>query len=694
MKITNKKLGILIFTMLLCLQIMQLPSLVKAATIHNVSNVQQFDEAVSTINSTSGTHVINLHSDITFDGGTYIIPSIQNGDTTIIGNGHKITIVGNRNGLNVTNGATLSLGNSTDSYNTLTITYNGGELNLPMQSALVTVSGKSTVNIYDGVTIKDNVTSGFTHGGGLVIDDATLNMYGGVITNNKITTLGSYSGAGIALMNHSTAYILGNSKITNNTSVNNGGAIALHNYSTLNIADNVEISQNQAQTMSSDLSVKWGGGAIYAHNSFVNISGEVAIKNNKSFHYGAGIFAFGSDIKLSNNVHTISNTANTIGGGIFIWNATLTVDDTVIIRDNSAISAGNNLFIYSYDDLFTLNTTENINANREQLIDIRYGSSSKQLDFAVTGIGASTVNSNEDINKYFTYEISSYFFDMENVSNHLILKEKNKLPVPEIKIDYFNEVLVNYEESLSYTINSELQKPAINIDWGINSYNFGETINFMAFSPMYYPSDIQSLFIPLRPAIPSATIEADGTISNVDETMEYSLDGGLSWKTITGSEIYGLPNGQNILIRVKATDTSFKSEAQSFTIILEPPLTTYKVTYEDGLLNEEIDVPVDNNAYVVNAEVNIDASNLSRKGYTFIGWKDESNTDPITIINGKFMMPSRNVTLTAQWRINDDVLSPPDTADYSNMNNLILLIIICGITAIYFSKINSKITKI
>ncbi len=60
-------------------------------------------------------------------------------------------------------------------------------------------------------------------------------------------------------------------------------------------------------------------------------------------------------------------------------------------------------------------------------------------------------------------------------------------------------------------------------------------------------------------------------------------------------------------------------------------------------------VPIDTADYATGEVVSVATANLlSRPGYAFSGWLDLDST-PVTITNGSFTMPNRDVTLTAQW---------------------------------------------
>lgn len=64
---------------------------------------------------------------------------------------------------------------------------------------------------------------------------------------------------------------------------------------------------------------------------------------------------------------------------------------------------------------------------------------------------------------------------------------------------------------------------------------------------------------------PSQNGGKDGKITGVDTTMEYSTDGGKTWKDVTGTSITGLSAG-DVLVRIKETEEAAASEAVKITI--------------------------------------------------------------------------------------------------------------------------------
>ena len=65
---------------------------------------------------------------------------------------------------------------------------------------------------------------------------------------------------------------------------------------------------------------------------------------------------------------------------------------------------------------------------------------------------------------------------------------------------------------------------------------------------------------------PTSKDGIDGKISGVDETMEYSTDGGTTWKSVTGTEITGLAGGVSVSVRVKETDDTYAGASVVVTV--------------------------------------------------------------------------------------------------------------------------------
>ena len=136
-----------------------------------------------------------------------------------------------------------------------------------------------------------------------------------------------------------------------------------------------------------------------------------------------------------------------------------------------------------------------------------------------------------------------------------------------IAIDYANETLTGFEAGRTYIINGEEATPE-ETTVGIDDQWFGTDVTIVkkAADEDHVDSETQTVSIPERPDAPDGISgSSSGRISGVDETMEYREDGDESWTAIDGSTVTGLSYG-TYEVRIKATDSSFASEAETVTI--------------------------------------------------------------------------------------------------------------------------------
>ena len=148
-----------------------------------------------------------------------------------------------------------------------------------------------------------------------------------------------------------------------------------------------------------------------------------------------------------------------------------------------------------------------------------------------------------------------------------------KETTPNIEIDYENENLTGFGEG-SYTIDGVSVTPTDG-KLAVADY-MGKTIAIVkkGNETTTIDSETQSLEIPSRPNMLTgditvtqpSVIGGTGSIEGIIATMEYSTDNGVSWTDGDGNTISNIAGGTRYLIRIKATNTSFKSENRSVTI--------------------------------------------------------------------------------------------------------------------------------
>ena len=216
-----------------------------------------------------------------------------------------------------------------------------------------------TVNIYGGLIANNKAQNG-----GVIYSSCggTVNLVGGTISGNKATN----GDGGVINMAGGTVTISG-AKLTGNTSSRYGGAVYLYNGVTATMTGG-EISGNQAASEggavhvygTSTFNLSGGkitgnssvdGSAIYLNRepSVLNMTGGV-ISGNTATGNGGGVYIFrtGSVCNLSGG--TIEkNTAN-VGGGIYVNpgnNGQLKISGNPVVKGNTASGDANNVYLPS-----------------------------------------------------------------------------------------------------------------------------------------------------------------------------------------------------------------------------------------------------------------------------------------------------------------------------------------------------------
>lgn len=201
-----------------------------------------------------------------------------------------------------------------------------------------------TVNIRGGVIAANRGSSG----GGIFFQNGTLNISGGAVTGNEVNNGHTDNGGGIFVqngtLNLSGGYVTNNYKAcdcndcqgdVNNT--HGGGGIALANSSVMNMTGGY-VTGNYSGL---------AGGGIYAgfhsHNVKFTMSGGTIASNCAELGEGGGLrIAGGTDgvIQATNKVYITNNITNTNndwgGGGIFVQDKGNLNITNALITDNTA----------------------------------------------------------------------------------------------------------------------------------------------------------------------------------------------------------------------------------------------------------------------------------------------------------------------------------------------------------------------
>ena len=134
----------------------------------------------------------------------------------------------------------------------------------------------------------------------------------------------------------------------------------------------------------------------------------------------------------------------------------------------------------------------------------------------------------------------------------------------------------------------------------------------------------------------------------------------IKYYTSSGSNVFassnsGTSGNESIMYLFKKTTTPGFGQTTNYTTNPTCPTVGYTVTY-DGNGNTGGTVPIDNNTYEENDDVDILPGVPTKTGYTFEGWLSSynGNTYDYNYVYGPntFVMSTQNVTLTAIWTQN------------------------------------------
>ncbi len=323
---------------------------------------------------------------------------------------------------------TLTLGdikNGSDE-NTL-LTFDGNKDYITATSPMFNISTSSgTLNTYPGFEIKNAKSS--IKGSAIVVDSATANINGGIISSNEAT-----GDAGALYNNAGTVNITGGT-FTSNQSITKGGAL-YNNLGTVNISGGT-FSDNYAKTI---------GGAIYmiGGNSIVTISEEATFSTNSAKAGGAIYINSGSVIMtggtMSQNFayNTRSSNPTAGGGGAITIAATGTfamsggVIDSNYIYTQTGSSYGINVYgnmqmsgsaaitnndIYLYSNK-TVELTGALTAGAAATITpSSYTSGSYVLSGSAIGLGYSKIQITPNGNEAWNVTSSGYIMNTEIIN--------------------------------------------------------------------------------------------------------------------------------------------------------------------------------------------------------------------------------------------------------------------------------------
>lgn len=205
----------------------------------------------------------------------------------------------------------------------------------------------------------------------------------------------------------------------------------------------------------------------------------------------------------------------------------------------------------------------------------------------------------------------------------------DKEVTPSIEINYINETLTGFTAGATYTITVDGTPADVTPDASAISATdyIGKTISIVkkGNGTTTANSTAQSLDVDARPTAPngldstaeSSSTAKDGTITGVDDTMEYKLVSASDWTAVTESAttITGLEAGAYV-VRTKATDNAFAGIEAHIDVTREGSRTIKFVDYDSSTISSQV---LENGATVTVPE-NPTREQDDQYSYTFKEW--------------------------------------------------------------------------
>lgn len=200
------------------------------------------------------------------------------------------------------------------------------------------------------------------------------------------------------------------------------------------------------------------------------------------------------------------------------------------------------------------------------------------------------------------YDVNTGYgmIDFEGIYNYVsALPETAPEKIPELTIDYKNEIINGFINDGNYYINDKpitltSNKNEIGIIFSfsygqidVNSDWLGRSLKIQrkARNSSFTDSDVLSLNIPARPEAPNGILTTDTTINGVDNTMEYKATNSDTWTPCTSNKIETSTLGSNEFeIRYKATDTDFASKSVTVRTKIKEEVPNITVDYKNNQL--------------------------------------------------------------------------------------------------------------
>ena len=267
---------------------------------------------------------------------------------------------------------------------------------------------------------------------------------------------------------------------------------------------------------------------------------------------------------------------------------------------------------------------------------------------------------------------------------------------PHIAADYAAEKLTRFVSSGNYTVNGVAVTPDVNGKLAINAAWFGTTISIIKLGNgiTTSSSEKQQLVLAARPTDTNVTgqspvvIAGCGTITGLDNTMEYRAKGNDSWTPINDTELINLAPG-TYYIRIAATKDAPASVPQTVTIDAFVPIVYEVIEGANSTFNNSGDGTHTiraNGDFAKFLNVMMDGNQVpsdkfdAKSGSTIITFNKDymdslSNGSHVIVVNFTDGSAETTVTVAAANTGNENY---PSTSDNSNLFIWMAILFVSG----------------
>ena len=181
---------------------------------------------------------------------------------------------------------------------------------------------------------------------------------------------------------------------------------------------------------------------------------------------------------------------------------------------------------------------------------------------------------------------------------HLIVPDRPS--TPSITIDFTSEVTSDISSAMAWSTDPSGTSPVSGTDAPVAVTPGTDLYIWVNATAGSFSSEMQTLNVPDRPDPPSITVDYSNekTTENITSAMEYSTSASFTGSTSgAGNPIAVIP-GQNLYLRIKATESAFVSTAFLLTVPARPASPSFTIDFVNEKTSESVSSGIEYSASV------------------------------------------------------------------------------------------------